>query len=304
MARMPIRCNRMIERVTIVGMGRVGGALATKLESVGIDVRAVRRDGFDSWRNSDEPLGDIVIIAVRDQDVVHIAEEIAYVVREAAQSPNRLSKSIVIHVNGSMRLDVLQACKDAGARVGAAHPFQTFANQTSANQTIASNDSSVLDGIGWGVECDDDVWPSLQHFVELTGGIPHRLVLTDDDHKRVYHVAAIAASNYTYAAYELGRRLAQKAGIPVDTFLLPIIDRTHRNAAQALRDNTAFPLTGPIQRGDVAAVAKQLEAMPEHEKVVYIHLSLALLNLNKDNMPAETFSSMSTLLLEALDYKW
>lgn len=304
----------MIEQVTIVGVGRVGGALVTKLQSEGINVRAVRRDGFDEWRNSDQPLGDIVVIAVRDQDVVRIAEEIAHTTEGIAGSPSRLSKTIVIHVNGSMRLDVLQACKDAGARVGAAHPFQTFASQTFANQTFANQtlanqpfangDSSVLDGIAWGVECDDDVWPSLRQLVELTCGVPHRLVLADDDHKRVYHVAAIAASNYTYAAYELGRRLAHKAGIPVDTFLQPIIERTHRNAAQALRDGTAFPLTGPIQRGDVAAVAKQLEAMPESEKVVYVHLSLALLNLNKDNMPPETFSAMSSLLVEALDYKW
>ena len=273
------------KRVTIVGIGRVGGALATKLRSVGVDVRTVRRAEFDTWSASKEDIGEIVAIAVRDQDVRRIAGDIAQA------DSSRLAGTVVIHVNGSMRLDVLQSCADAGARVGAAHPFQTFAN----------SDADVLEGIAWGVECDDDVWEPLKSFVELSGGVPHRLQIDNDGDKRVYHTAAIAASNYTYAAYELGRRLAEEAGIPVDTFLLPIMERTYHNAAQAIRSGVPFPLTGPIQRGDVAAVSKQLSAIPAEDKQVYIHLSLALLHLNKDNMKAETFKEMSVLLSEAIE---
>ncbi len=293
----------MIKHVTIIGAGRVGGALATRLRDMEVSTRVVTRSEFEAWCMSNEVVGDVVVLAVRDTNVVHVSEAIARgadshtdnvqtdkVQADKSHTNERLRGALVIHLNGSMRLDALRACLDAGARVGAAHPFQTFADA----------DPSLLDGIGWGIECTDDVWPLLEEFVKRTGGIPHRLDLVDDHHKRIYHTAAIAASNYTYAAYELGRRLALKAGIPVDVFLLPIIEQTHTNAAIALHGNTAFLLTGPIQRGDVAAVARQLDSIPAAERNVYIHLSLALLHLNKEKMPEEAFTKLLALLSEAL----
>lgn len=275
----------MIKHVTIIGAGRVGGSLAARLREEGVLTRVVRHAEFEAWCISDEGVGDVVVLAVRDTDIVRVSEAIARGANE------RLRGALVMHLNGSMRLDVLRACLDAGARVGAAHPFQTFADA----------DPRLLDGIGWGVECTDDVWPHIEEIVKRTGGVPHRLDLVDDHHKRIYHTAAIAASNYTYAAYELGRRLAVKAGIPVDEFLIPIIEQTHANAAIALRGHTTFPLTGPIQRGDVAAVARQLDSIPDSERNVYIHLSLALLHLNKENMPEEAFEKLLALLSEALN---
>ncbi|MDZ4744682.1 MAG: Rossmann-like and DUF2520 domain-containing protein [bacterium] len=294
----------MIKRVTIIGAGKVGSALATRLKHAVVDVRVVRHNEFDEWCASNEPTGDVVVIAVRDTDVKHVAEALIrcwqvgvennsmQTGRPASDSPthDRFANTLVLHVNGSMRLDVLQACADAGARVGAAHPFQTFGDA----------DESALDGIGWGIECADAEWPLMKEFVKLTAGVPYRLVLVDDEHKRVYHTAAIAASNYTYAAYEHARRLAQHAGIPLDVFLLPIMERTYRNAARAIEEDVAFPLTGPIQRGDVAAVTRQLASMPDAEKLVYIHLSLALLNINKTTMTVATFETMSSLLMNGL----
>jgi predicted short-subunit dehydrogenase-like oxidoreductase (DUF2520 family) len=150
--------------------------------------------------------------------------------------------------------------------VAAAHPFQTFGEA----------DPKLLDGIGWGVECDDDAWPLTEEFVKLTGGLAFRLPKTDPVSKRRYHAAAVAASNFTYAAYDLARELAKEAGIPVETFLVPIMRQTLENAARAMHDDAPFPLTGPLVRGDMDAVQRQLDAMPDHLREQYVHLTNAL----------------------------
>jgi len=184
----------------------------------------------------------------------------------AEQYGDQLSGSLVMHVNGSLGTDILEPVRACGAMVAAAHPFQTFGDA----------DPKLLEGIGWGIECDDDAWPLIEEFVKLTGGFPYRLPKTDPVSKRRYHVAAVAASNFTYAAYDLARELAKDAGIPVAEFLVPIMRQTLQNAARAMYEDAPFPLTGPLVRGDMDAVQRQLDAMPAHLREQYVHLTNAL----------------------------
>jgi predicted short-subunit dehydrogenase-like oxidoreductase (DUF2520 family) len=206
------------------------------------------------------PSSSIFLLACKDAFLPAVIQ------RLAEQYGERLAGSLVMHVNGSLGTDILEPLRACGARIAAAHPFQTF----------GSVDPSALNGIGWGVECDDDAWPLTEEFVKLTGGFPFRLPKTDPVSKRRYHAAAVAASNFTYAAYDLARGLANEAGIPVETFLVPIMQRTLDNAAKAMHDGTPFALTGPLVRGDMDAVQRQLDAMPEHLREQYIHLTDAL----------------------------
>jgi predicted short-subunit dehydrogenase-like oxidoreductase (DUF2520 family) len=177
-----------------------------------------------------------------------------------------LQGALVMHVNGSLGADILEPLQACGAMISAAHPFQTF----------GSADPSALEGIGWGIECDDGAWPLTEEFVKLTGGVPFRLPKTDPVSKRRYHAAAVAASNFTYAAYDLARNLAKEAGIPEETFLVPIMQRTLDNAATAMREGAPFALTGPLVRGDIEAVQRQLDAMPDNLREQYICLTNAL----------------------------
>lgn len=266
--------------VTIVGIGRVGGALARRLRDAGHSVVEVRRNDFESWSSSTTAMGDVLVIAVKDAVLRGVVDAIA------ARRGADLARTLVIHVNGSLGVDVLASCHDAGAMTAAAHPFQTFGD----------DDPSTLDGIGWGVECDDASWPACSTFVESTGGHPVRLMDMTPERKRVYHASAVAASNFTYAAYELGRRLADAAGIPADIFLAPIMERTQRNAVDALAKGLPFAMTGPVVRGDAEGVRLQLEAIPPELRDVYRHCSLALLATAADRLDAETIEALRAIL--------
>lgn len=249
--------------ITIIGRGRVGGALEQRATSVGHNVTCIERVAFAQWCTSDAPIGDILVIATKD-DV--LSGVVASITTARAHS---LRGVVVMHVNGSLGTDVLLPMQQCGALCAAAHPFQTFGSQ----------DPSALDGIGWGVESDDAAWRVVRELVASLGGVPWRFTEMSHDRKRRYHAAAVAASNFTYAAYELARRLAAAADIPADVFLLPIMQRTLQNAAGALKSNTPFTITGPIMRGDVDAVRRQLESIPEEDRELYTHLSRALLDV-------------------------
>lgn len=249
--------------ITIIGRGRVGGALEQRATAVGYHVNAIGRDAFELWCNSDVSLGDVVVIATKDDVLPNVVEAIA------SARADQLRGVVVMHVNGSLGIDVLLSMQQCGALCAAAHPFQTF----------GSPDPSALDGIGWGVESDDAAWSIVQELITSLGGVPWRFTEMSDDRKRRYHAAAVAASNFTYAAYELARRLADAADIPTDVFLVPIMQRTLQNAARAVADNEPFAITGPIMRGDIDAVRRQLEAIPEADRALYCHLSRALLDV-------------------------
>ena len=259
----------MITHITIIGKGRVGGAIyeqraANSEQRIDLSAHLMLVSARDFLSTvpvvPPVPPAPLFLLACKDAYLPAVIQ------RLAEQYGEHLSGSLVMHVNGSLGTDILEPVRACGAMVAAAHPFQTFGDA----------DPKLLEGIGWGVECDDDAWPLTEEFVKLTGGFPYRLPKTDPVSKRRYHAAAVAASNFTYAAYDLARELAKDAGIPVAEFLVPIMRQTLENAARAIHENAPFPLTGPLVRGDMDAVQRQLDAMPEHLREQYVHLTNAL----------------------------
>lgn len=270
----------MIDRITIVGPGRVGRALARRCRERAIDVTLVTRAEFDAWCASTDPVGEVLCITTKDDVLADIAERIA------ARRGADLRDVLVLHVNGSLGTEVLAPLTRTGARVAAAHPFQTFGD----------DDPTALDRIGWGVMCAADAWQHVCEFVERTGGIPWLLTDVSHERKRRYHAAAVAASNFTYAAYELARRLAREADIPADVFLVPIMERTLHNATQALREGAGFAVTGPIVRGDVEAVRRQLEAVPVEDRDLYRNLARALLDVVGSGLDDATRAQIANVI--------
>lgn len=266
--------------ITIIGRGRVGGAIEQRATAVGYSVNAVGRDAFEVWCKSDVPLGDVLVIATKDDVLPQVVSSIA------AARATQLRGVVAMHVNGSLAADVLAPLREHGADIAAAHPFQTF----------GSDDPSALDNIAWGVEAEDDAWIAVRDLVASLGGVPWRFTDITHERKRRYHAAAVAASNFTYAAYELARRLADAADIPADVFLVPIMERTVQNAASAMRAGVPFAITGPLMRGDVDAVERQLEAIPAQDRPLYCHLSRALLDVVSTTWDPELRTAMDRVL--------
>ena len=129
-----------------------------------------------------------------------IEQTVEALVAAAAVGPG----TAVTHLSGSLGLDVLRAAGDAGARILAIHPLQTFPDVDSALErlpgcwiaiTAADEDGYVL-----GEELADDL-----------EGMPFRLA---DELRPLYHAAAVFASNYLVTASAIAETLFDIAGVP------------------------------------------------------------------------------------------
>src|SRR5438132_12066812 len=121
--------------VSIVGCGRVGGAIGLALQRAGYTVSAAwsrsRAGRQRAHRILDVPVladpaevaraGDVVLLSVPDDAIAEMAAQVAPGVRHGRY---------VVHTSGSTQLDALAAARDAGARVASAHPPQTIPDAT------------------------------------------------------------------------------------------------------------------------------------------------------------------------------
>jgi len=130
-----------------------------------------------------------------------------------------------------------------------------------------------LGGIVWGIEGDEIVFRELQTLVQQMKGIPIDLSQVDLD---LYHLAAVFASNFILGVFDVSSKLWSKSGAPISAHeaLIPLARSALANWDDLGLENA---LTGPIVRGDVAAVAAQLRTVSgEGPNMRRLYRSLAL----------------------------
>ncbi len=225
--------------VVVVGQGRVGRGLAKRAAKGGADTWRV----VGGKRLSRRVIGkaDLVILAVPDAAITPAARRIAPMLRRGA---------CVVHCAGARSPEELSACRRAGAHVGAMHPLASFADPLRP--------------------------PDLSHAVFVVSGDPEAVtaakrtaravgarVLHAPIHGPAYHaLAAMVAGGSVGFAYAvipglvglgISRRDAERAAAG-------LIGTVAQNIARVGLPNA---LTGPVIRGDAAAVTAHRRALEE-----------------------------------------
>ncbi|GMQ85429.1 MAG: hypothetical protein BMS9Abin07_0995 [Acidimicrobiia bacterium] len=239
-------------RIAVVGPGRAGTALAIAAHRAGHDIVAVLgrtqehaqagagRFGAVAQRVGDPvPPVDLLLIAVGDDSIGHVAESLAPTVGDVSGA---------VHLSGATSVEVLAPIAAAGVTTGAFHPLQTLPNPEAG--------AARLGGAWFAVTADSPLRESLHELAASIGGLPFDL---DDAHKPAYHAAAAASANFPLAALTVARDLFDAAGVPFAA-ARPLVEAI---IANAFDQGPAESLTGPIARGDVATVATQLAAVAE-----------------------------------------
>ncbi len=244
------------ERVSIIGAGRVGTAMAGLLPPRGYPVvavadvdryareRAASLAGALPCERNDRAasMAEIIIITTPDG---RIAETCASI----AASGVELVDKKVMHMSGALSLEVLKPAADVGAGVLAIHPIQTFADLEGASMS--------LPGSTFGVTCGPGLEEWAEEFVSSLDG---RAIAVRDSDRVVYHAAAAVACNLLamvhYGTYVACRRLGFSDEETSRAFT-PLAEATVRNVG---RLGPAAALTGPLSRGDVETVRAHVEA--------------------------------------------
>ena len=181
----------MIDRIHVIGSGRVGSAVAARLSERGLAVRAGRTVEGDP---------QLVLLCVPDTAIAEVAR---------ALSPGPL----VAHVSGATPLSAL----DPHVRRFSIHPLQTFTRSRGAEQ---------LDGAWAAVTAETEETRAAGLWLAETLGLrPFELA---DSARTLYHAGAVFASNYVVTLHRAASLLFESAGAPPDA-LVPLMSRTIEN---------------------------------------------------------------------------
>ena len=217
----------LVTTFRIVGPGRAGQSLMAALDAVGgyHCTGALGR----AHPVADAALGvDLLIIATPDDEI----ERVAATVRP-------VDSTVVIHLSGSLGLDVLADHR----RRGSLHPLVPLPNAAVGSRRLRS-------GITFAVAGD----PLTGQLAAALGGRPLEV---EDANRTAYHAAASIAANHLVALIGQVERVAESVGLPLDAF--SGLMRAATDDALALGPRQA--LTGPAARGDWETVERHRGAL-------------------------------------------
>lgn len=263
--------------VGVVSAGRVGTALGAALERVDHVVIACSAISDASLERARRRLPDSAVVPV--DEVASGAEllllavpdaELAALVSGLATTGSVRPGTIVVHTSGANGIGILQPLSSQGCIPLAIHPAMTF--------TGADEDIDRLAESCFGITAADEVgYVVAQSLVLEIGGEPFRV---REDARPLYHAALAHASNHIVtvlvdAVEALRAALSGKdlvLGVPpgyggetVGDGPGGIAERVIGPLARAAVDNAMqrgqAALTGPVARGDAAAVAAHLLAL-------------------------------------------
>lgn len=209
-------------RLTIVGRGRLGTALARAARDAGIAVDGPQGRELDLDLDPASP----VLLCVPDSQIAPAAARIPV-------------GPLVGHCSGATSLDPL-----VGHEAFSLHPLMTVtpdgARFEGAGAAIAGSTTRALE--------------FARRLATILGMRPVEIAQVD---RTTYHAAASIASNFLITLEAAAERLAASVGVDRD-LLVPLVRATVENWATVGPERA---LTGPVARGDEETVTAQREAV-------------------------------------------
>ena len=193
------------------------------------------------------------------------------------------------HCSGSFDSGLFK--KHAGASASAActygsiHPLVAIYDKNTAYKN--------LNGAYFTIEGDG----GFQDFAKallVAAGNPYDII--DSSQKTLYHAACVMVSNLVCAiAYE-GQQALEDCGLDPGFAGNAWRDLFLRNAENVDKLGPVLALTGPVERGDAATVARHLNILTGDTRTSYLSLSRKLVEAARRKNPDRDYSALESLL--------
>jgi predicted short-subunit dehydrogenase-like oxidoreductase (DUF2520 family) len=244
-----------VKTLNIIGAGRVGRACGRLWAQAGVfEVQDTLTRSLESADAAVRFIGAGRAVAALDEmrvaDVWMIAthdDAIAAACRALSGSGKLAPNDVVFHVSGATPSADLDPARERGALIASVHPIKTFTDADSATKTF--------DGTYCSAEGDPQALRLLKPAFERIGA---RLFEIEPEQKSVYHAGGVFACNYLAALIEAALRCHEKAGIPRAASLKALEPMVRETVDSIFEQGPARALSGPISRGDVTTIQRQL----------------------------------------------
>ena len=185
----------------------------------------------------DESEAKLFVLAVSDDAMADVCSQLVLP-----------QDSIIAHTSGSKSLEDLQRLMlmhhDLPVQVGVIYPLMTFSINTKMD----------LREVPFCIESQAE--DAEQILVKLAQQISQTVYLVDSEERKILHVAAVFACNFTNHLLALAKEMVEEENLEFD-LLKPLIHETFRKAMAA--EHPANVQTGPAVRGDELTIARHLE---------------------------------------------
>ncbi|MEK9502293.1 Rossmann-like and DUF2520 domain-containing protein [Gaopeijia maritima] len=285
----------MIERVMVIGPGRVGLALGHALSQADavrhlvycgrrpeppshpLFVQGVAEYHFGLMA---PPLGtEAVLLTLPDRVLPEMAHALAGQGRPAPDT-------VVMHTSGSLNTDVLAPLHAAGYAVGSIHPLQTISHPVTGAERLRGAHFAVTGEA-----------PARRWGRTLARELDGRVLEVPVARRPLYHAAAVLASNGVSALLTLAAEIMMRSGVEPDEVPEAIAALARASLDDGFGDHLNPGFTGPALRGEAEAVGLHLRALEGDAREVYRALSGVLADLaERRGLPQERADAIRSLL--------
>jgi predicted short-subunit dehydrogenase-like oxidoreductase (DUF2520 family) len=290
-------------KVGVISAGRVGTALGVALERADHVVVACSAISHASLQRAQRRLPDTLVLPPPDvaagAELLVLAvtdSELSGLVSGLAATSAVRPGTIVVHTSGANGVSVLEPLTRQGCIPLAIHPAMTF--------TGSDEDIARLADTCFGVTAADEVGYAVgQSLVLEMGGEPF---CVREDARVLYHAALAHAANHLVTvladALEALRTAVRGDELlgqqRVDNQPGGIAERIVGPLARAALENTLqrgqAALTGPVARGDAAAVAGHLRALEEADpELAQAYRVIALRTARRARAPQDVVEELA-----------
>ncbi len=281
--------------VSIIGVGRVGGALSIALDKTSYAVENLiykqsplvgvvdKIDLSDPARVTLEEISivasDIIFITTPDSEIKNVALELAVRVR---------NKPFVFHTSGSLSSSVLQCLRETGCKTGSIHPLVSISAPELGVERFR--------GAYFCIEGETEAVQMADGIVKSLGGVPFTI---DTKFKTLYHASAVTACGHLVALFDAAVEMMTHCGLSdaeAKKILLPLVKSTVKNLDE---QSTAAALTGTFARADSETFTHHLQALNENvsDELLEIYLLLGERSLElaaRKGVSAEKIETLRT----------
>jgi predicted short-subunit dehydrogenase-like oxidoreductase (DUF2520 family) len=282
-------------KISIIGVGRLGGALAIALSKNGYIIESlVARKIVNAERvsqfinpkpsilSTDEVSkisAEIVLITTQDYEIENAANNLAKEIK---------NKLFVFHTSGSLSSDVLQSLLNVGCKIGSIHPLVSISDSILGAERFES-----------AYFCVEGNAESIAVAEKIVADLKGKAFRIPTEYKTLYHASAVTASGHLVALIDVAIEMLTKCGlekIEAQKIFLPLIKSTIENLQT---QTTTEALTGTFARADVAGFENHLEILSRNvsQEALEVYLQLGLRSLHL----AEQQGANSAKLTEILE---
>jgi len=239
--------------VVILGAGRLATHLAPEFKRSGLKIIQVySRTAEHAARLSamlDAPY------ACRIDELVYSADAYFFCVSDDAitsvLSQAKFGSQLLVHSAGSVAMDIF---KDYSSNYGVLYPLQSFSDARIPDWSV----------IPLCIEANTEDNESV--LMELARKISGTVISLNSEKRRLLHLAAVVASNFSNHMYTLAWQLARHSGLD-PSLMIPLIRETTEKAMEL---GPAPAQTGPATRADKKIIQEHIALLagdPEIQKI-------------------------------------